>query len=177
MASLNQNAAMLPLPAIPQAQELDSLMDRERGQPDSVASPRAKAAAHPAMLRSRSSHSSERRRLSRQPRLQGAAHLARRALPLAFEAAADPAGTDVEHAVTGAAVILGPPPFPPVDALVPRGRQGPDRTVAARQRETNRRHEVHIDILRSELDAAMQMMEYRERWWTSGLKNAEAAVG
>ena len=36
---------------------------------------------------------------------------------------------------------------------------------------------MHIDILRSELNAAMQMMEYRERWWTSGLKNAEAAVG
>ena len=23
----------------------------------------------------------------------------------------------------------------------------------------------------------MQMMEYRERWWTTGLHNAEAAVG
>ena len=175
MASLNQNAAMLPLPAIPQAQGLDALMDRERGQPaspDSVESPRAKAAAHPAMLRSRSNHSSERRRLSRQPRLQGAAHLARRALPSAFEAAADPAGIVAEHAVTGAAEVLHPG-----GAQVPRGRQEPDRIVAVRLRETNHRHEVHIDILRSELAAALQMMEYRERWWTSGLKNAEAAVG
>ena len=36
---------------------------------------------------------------------------------------------------------------------------------------------MHIDILRGELNAAMQMMEYRERWWTTGLHNAEAAVG
>jgi len=34
-----------------------------------------------------------------------------------------------------------------------------------------------VSILRSELQAALALMEHRERWWTDGLRNAEANVG
>ncbi len=69
------------------------------------------------------------------------------------------------------------PRTPEQNVLFARGRPEPDRIVAARQHDANRRYEVHIDVLRSELNAAMQHMEHRERWWMTGLCNAEAAVG
>ena len=87
-------------------------------------------------------------------------------MPPAFEAAADLGGTMVAYAVPGAASALGPQAVQPTgpDAMVVRGRPEPQRRVAVQQKETSRRYEVHIDILRGELNNAMQMMEYRERW-------------
>ena len=148
---------------------------RQPARPDSLESPAARPAPHPgAVRRSRSNHSEER--AQRRP---GAALGVRRALPTAFEAAADPGGAMAPYTVSGAAVALGPrtKQSSVPDTMVARGRPGPERRVAVQHRETNRRYEVHIDILRGELNAAMQMMEYRERWWTTGLHNAEAAVG
>ena len=179
MASLDLNAQLLPLPA-PQlpAQRVDALMVVAPTQPvrdDSLASPAmARPAPHPgAILRSRSNHSSERRNTTRR---QGAASRVRRALPSAFAEAAD-LGIVVQLAVPRGAVAPAPQVPEVHSALVARGRPEPDRAVIVQQRETNRRHEVHIDIMRSELNAAMQLMEHRERWWTTGLHNAEAAVG
>ncbi len=38
-------------------------------------------------------------------------------------------------------------------------------------------HEILVNISRSELHAAMTLMEHRERWWMEGMSNAESAVG
>ncbi len=61
--------------------------------------------------------------------------------------------------------------------LVARGRPELERAIIAQQQEANRKHDVHIDVLRSELNATLQLMDHRERWWMTGLRNAESAVG
>ncbi len=54
----------------------------------------------------------------------------------------------------------------------------PSRTALwRRQHDENRRYEIHIDVLQSQLSAAMQLMEHRERWWMTGLHNTESAFG
>ncbi len=61
--------------------------------------------------------------------------------------------------------------------MVVRGRPEPEPTILAQQQRANRKRVERIDVLRSELNAAKQLTEHRERWWATGLRNAESAVG
>ena len=85
------------------------------------------------------------------------ANLVRRVLPLADGNLADVAAIGVP---VGRFSTVEPRAHEQ-NVLFARGRPEPDRTVAARQHDANRRYEVHFDVLRSELIAAMQLMEHR----------------
>ncbi len=37
-------------------------------------------------------------------------------------------------------------------------------------------HDILVNILRGDLQAAFGLMEHRERWWTEGWHNAKSAV-
>ncbi len=60
-------------------------------------------------------------------------------------------------------------------AIVARGNPEPLQDVG--QRQLQRHYEVHVDILRSELGAAMQLMERREQWWQCSIQNARESIG
>lgn len=63
-------------------------------------------------------------------------------------------------------------------ALSTRGSFGVTRRLEARGGPgPSVQQDVLIDVLRGELQAAMQLMEHREAWWQNGLRNAELAVG
>ena len=174
MASLDPSAQLLPLPApqliplpAPEAAQgptndgADALMVTaappqpvRSDQPEDDSPAMGRPAPHPgAMLRSRSNGE----RQAAAGRRGAPASQVRRALPLAFAAAAEPADLAMQLAVLGAANALAPQAPVAQGALVARGRAEPERAILVQQREANRRHEVHIDVLRSELNAARQL--------------------
>ena len=125
------------------------------------------------MLRSRSSGE----RQAAAGRRGAPANQVRRVLPLACAAVAEPAGLVMQVVVPGTANALAPQAPVAQGTLVACGRAEPERAIHMLQRQANRRREAHIDFLRSELSAAMQLKEHRDRCWTPGLHIAESTLG
>ena len=48
---------------------------------------------------------------------------------------------------------------------------------AGLRQDPSGQHDILVNILHSELQAAFGLMEHRDRWWTEGWHNAESAVG
>ena len=153
VVALPDGARPLPLrlASCPAGSGADSLRQDRGTSRDPFGTPKALARSSlfaAAMFRSRSGEARARRK-----RITGEA--GRRALPLG--------GNPVE--AEGLPLIV-------MDIsradVVPTAHGGP---------EPNNRQAVLNDVLRSELHAALRLMEHRERWWTEGMRNTESAVG